>query len=231
MRKFYYLTAVAILFFTTVIFPQGNGRDSCGVAAGLKAVDEYTLVADKNLWTEIEPLNPDGTINMVVEIPAGRTDKWEVKKDDGKLHWDMKNGEPRIVQYLGYPVNYGMIPKALLSKEMGGDGDPLDCLVLGAAMPRGAILKVKVIGVARLLDGGDRDDKILAVQESEHFGSVNNLKELNEKFPGVTTIIETWFLNYKGPGVFQSKGFGDVGEAKQLLTSAMKAFSERKSEE
>lgn len=41
------------------------------------------------------------------------------------MKWEFKKGKPRVVSYLGYPGNYGMIPKTLLSKESAGDGDPL----------------------------------------------------------------------------------------------------------
>ena len=46
--------------------------------------------------------------------------------------------KPREVKYLGYPGNYGMIPRTLLPKELGGDGDPLDVIVLGPAVERGS---------------------------------------------------------------------------------------------
>ena len=72
----------------------------------------------------------------IVEIPAGACEKWEVKLD-GVMRWDMKDGKPRHVKYLGYPCNYGMVPRTMLGKELGGDGDPLDVLMLGPAVPRG----------------------------------------------------------------------------------------------
>lgn len=223
MRKFCFLSITLIFVVAAVAHSQIPSRDSCNVAPGLKAIDAYTLVAEKNLLNGIEPLNADGTINMVVEIPAGRTDKWEVKKD-GLLHWDFKDEKPRIVQYLGYPCNYGMVPQTVLAKESGGDGDPLDCLVLGAAAPRGSVLKVKVIGVIKLSEKGEQDDKLLAVQSADPIYAANNLSELNAKFPGVTAILETWFTNYKGAGGLVCKGFGDVDEARQILETALKSF-------
>jgi inorganic pyrophosphatase len=218
---------ILVVLFGSLIFcsafAQNATTDSCGIAPGLKASDAYTLISEKNLLSEIEPMNADGTINMVVEIPAGRTDKWEVKKD-GQLHWDFKDGKPRIVQYLGYPCNYGMVPKTVLAKEAGGDGDPLDCLVLGASAPRGSVLKVKVIGVIKLLEKGEQDDKLLAVKSDDPLFAANSLAELNEKFPGVTAILETWFTNYKSPGALVCKGFGDVDEARQILEEARLSF-------
>ena len=65
-----------------------------------------------------------GLIHFVVEIPAGTNAKWEVDKATGGLHWEQKDGRPRVVQYLAYPGNYGMIPSTSLPYEIGGDGEP-----------------------------------------------------------------------------------------------------------
>ena len=46
------------------------------------------------------------SIHVVVEIPAGTNDKWEVDKETGVLRWEQKNGQPRVVQYLAYPAQY-----------------------------------------------------------------------------------------------------------------------------
>ena len=59
--------------------------------------------------------------------------------------WVWINNKPRIINYLGYPANYGMIPKTLLKKENGGDGDPLDVIVLGPPESKGSIVKCKII--------------------------------------------------------------------------------------
>jgi inorganic pyrophosphatase len=60
---------------------------------------------------------------------------------------NLKKGVSRVVQSLPYPANYGMIPQTLSPEEIGGDGDPLDVLLLGEAVPRGAYVKGKLIRV------------------------------------------------------------------------------------
>ncbi|RKZ79201.1 MAG: inorganic diphosphatase [Candidatus Parabeggiatoa sp. nov. 1] len=190
----------------------------------LKAVDRYTLVGNKNFVKDYAPLNPDGNINVVVEIPTGTIAKWEVTKDNGVLKWQFKQGKPRIVKYLGYPGNYGMIPRTLLPKDFGGDGDPLDIIVLGPAVQRGSVVKAKLLGVLKYLDKGEQDDKLIAVLLDTPLYEVNSLKELDEKFQGVTTIVETWFSNYKGSGVMEFKGYGTEKEARDILDAAIKAF-------
>ena len=193
-------------------------------ADNLTLTDPYTLVGEKSFLTGYEPLNPDGDINVVVEIPTGTLEKWEVVKPGGELKWEFRNDKPRIVQYLGYPGNYGMVPQTLLPKELGGDGDPLDVIVLGPAVPRGSVVKARLIGVLRLLDGGEQDDKLLAVQQDTPLYDVNSLKELDEKYQGVSEIVRIWFSNYKGPGKMEAKGFGDEDEARRILDAAMREF-------
>jgi inorganic pyrophosphatase len=188
--------------------------------------DEYTLAADRHLVDDFPARTEDGHVRVVVEIPAGTTAKWEVDKADGALRWELRDGRPRVVEYLGYPGNYGMVPRTLLPKSAGGDGDPLDVIVLGPAVERGAIVHARLVGVLELLDGGEQDDKLLAVQEGTALAAARSLAELDAKFHGVTTIVETWFTSYKGPGELESRGFGDVADANAILETAIAAWEE-----
>ncbi|MDJ0849924.1 MAG: inorganic diphosphatase [Myxococcota bacterium] len=194
-------------------------------APGLVAVDRHTLKAEKNLLSDHAPLNPDGTINVVVEIPAGTTAKWEVAKPSGELRWELEEGRPRVVRYLGYPGNYGMLPRTLLARQEGADGDPLDALVLGAAVARGSVVRARVIGVLRLLDGGERDDKILAVLDGDPLAEARSIRDLDERFPGVTKIVEIWFESYKGPGRLESQGFAGPEAGRKIVEAAAAAYA------
>jgi inorganic pyrophosphatase len=170
--------------------------------------------------------NEDGTINTFIEIPAGTNEKWELSAETNMLELDVKDGRPRIVQYLGYPGNYGMIPHTLLPKELGGDGDPLDILVIGGPLSRGSIAPAKLIGVLKFLDGGEQDDKLIAVLPNTALETINNFKELDQSFPGIKDIIKTWFSNYKGPGIMKFKGEGSVEDATAILDAAVQNVRE-----
>ena len=185
----------------------------------------------KNYITDYKPTNKDGSINVVVEITAGTNEKWEVSKPDGKLKLNYKKGKPRIIKYLGYPGNYGMIPGTLLSKLTGGDGDPLDVITIGSPIKRGEVVKGKVIGVLKFNDKGEKDDKLLAVIPRTAFYEVDNITQLDESFPGVTLIIKNWFLYYKGSGKMVFKGFGSEEEAKKILNAAINEYQEQKLED
>lgn len=190
--------------------------------------DSNSLVGEKSFVSGYEARNPDGTINVVIEIPAGTNAKWEVDKSDGSMKWEIRDEKPRVVQYLPYPANYGMIPKTYLPESQGGDGDPLDVIALGPALPRGSIAKARIIGVLNLIDTGQMDDKLLAVVKDSPFANVKSLDELNARFPGVTEILKTWFTSYKGPGVLESSGYGNSAEAVEILNQAIRAYQDNR---
>lgn len=189
--------------------------------------DDFTLVGDQDLMA-MDAINSNGVVSAIIEIPTGTSAKWEVSKEDTKaVYWEYKNDAPRVVNYLGYPGNYGAIPGTDLPKEMGGDGDPLDVIVLGQAIPRGEIVDVRVIGVLKMLDVGEQDDKLIAVlTQGSPFAHVESMTQLDSEFPGVSQIIDIWFANYKGPdGGMEGFGFEDAESALAVLEAAAENFS------
>lgn len=163
----------------------------------------------------------NGLINVVVEIPAGTSEKWEINKSNGKLSLEYIDNTPRVIKYLPYPFNYGMIPNTLLPKEEGGDGDPLDVIVIGDYIKRGSVVSSKVIGYIKMIDKGERDDKIIAISKDSPLYFVNDINQLNQNFPGITKIIKTWFKNYKGENKIEIKGFSDKREAHELINKSI----------
>ncbi len=119
-----------------------------------------------------------------------------------------------------------MIPKTLSPEEIGGDGDPLDVLLLGEAVPRGAYVKGKLVGVMYMKDHGETDDKLIAVAEGSPFENINTISELKEQFPGTLEILQTWFVNYKGIGEdMKVNGFSGKKEADKVLNEAVKGYN------
>jgi inorganic pyrophosphatase len=157
---------------------------------------------------------------MLVEIPAGTSEKWELNKTTGKVERDSSDGKPRTIAYMGYPGNYGMVPGTLLAKADGGDGDPLDVISIGPPAKRGSTIQTKVIGVLRMLDRGERDDKLIAVQENSPLFHCTDIDNLDHHYPGISDILEIWFTSYKGPQTTVSAGFENVDAAGDLLERA-----------
>jgi inorganic pyrophosphatase len=170
--------------------------------------------------------NEDETVNALIEIPAGTNEKWELNKSTHEIELEYRDGKPRIINYLGYPGNYGMIPKTILSKDKGGDGDPLDILIIGPPIARGDLVKTKIIGVLYLNDSGEQDDKLIGVSEASPLFGFDDLKELDKTHDGILEIIELWFTNYKGSGIIKSNGYGTKQKAIEILKDAMKQYDE-----
>ena len=147
------------------------------------------------------------------------------------LEWRTLDSGRRVVDYLAYPGNYGMVPRTLLPEALGGDGDPLDVLILGSALPRGSVVPARVVAVLKLLDDGEQDDKLIAVPTDGPFSKVTDLASLESSFANAAKIVELWFTSYKGAGEIESKGWGDARAAIKVLDAAVVAFEKARPEE
>ncbi len=163
-------------------------------------------------------------VKMLVEIPAGTIEKYELNKENGELEQDSVDGKPRLIKYLGYPANYGMIPETILSKSDGGDGDPLDIIAIGPPSKIGDTVECKVIGILKLKDRGEHDDKLIAISKNSTLEDVNSLADLQLKYPGISEIIEIWFTNYKGQGKMISQGYREKNEAIELYLTSKNSY-------
>lgn len=125
-------------------------------------------------------------VKAIIEIPKGSKSKYEIDKKSGLLFLDRV-----LSSSVQYPANYGFIPKTYC-----GDKDPLDILVLcqESAVPL-CILRAKPIGVMKMQDQGDEDDKIIAVHADDpEFSHYNSIDELP---PHRLKEIRNFFEEYK----------------------------------
>lgn len=114
-----------------------------------------------NPWHDLPPgRSPPDEVTAVVEIPSGSRNKYELDKASGLLRLDRV-----LFSAVHYPGDYGLIPRTLHE-----DGDPLDILVIvnEPTFP-GCQIDCRPIGVLKLLDRGEPDDKILAVPSNDPF--------------------------------------------------------------
>ncbi|HEY5924902.1 MAG TPA: inorganic diphosphatase [Kofleriaceae bacterium] len=189
------------------------------------AIDPETVVGARHYSRGYPAQNPDDSVNAVIEIPTGTTGKFEVDEASGWLRWQhAREGGRRAVDYLAFVVNYGMVPRTLAP-----DGDALDIVVLGAGIERGHVAATRVIGVLKMGEESERDDKLIAVPVEpaleNGFTRLTDLHELDDHYPASRTIIETWFSYYWGAGATNVLGWGDAAEARAILDAArLRAF-------
>lgn len=111
-------------------------------------------------------------VRMIVEIPKNSRNKYEYDEELGIFRLDRFLYSP-----MHYPGDYGFIPGTL-----GEDGDPLDVLTV-AEEPSfsGCLVDVRPVGVLRMIDRAQRDQKILAVQQ--HNPRYDGIRTVNQLFP------------------------------------------------
>jgi inorganic pyrophosphatase len=140
-----------------------------------------------NPWHSVSPGKdaPD-IVNGIVEIPKGSRAKYELDKESGLLMLDRV-----LYSSVYYPANYGFIPQSYCE-----DNDPLDILIISQidVVPL-CIVGARPIGVLRMLDGGEADDKILAVAAGDP--SVNHIQDISELPGHFMSELKNFFEDYK----------------------------------
>ena len=155
---------------------------------------------------------------LAVEIPAGSFTKYEIG-EDGLLHVDRFLAMP-----MAYPANYGSMPSTL-----AGDGDPLDALVLTRApLHPGAVIRFRPVGVLRMVDGGEADEKIIGVPVDKVDASYAGIRDLADLPKAEIDRIEAFFRVYKqlpaGSKTVELHGWGDAAEARRIAAEALQRY-------
>jgi len=154
--------------------------------------------------------NNDRIFNYISEISRGKVEKMEINKKDewNPIKQDVKKGVLRKITYCPYLWNYGAFPQTWEDPEVKdhltglvGDGDPLDVCEIGIHTHKiGDVIRVKVVGVLGLIDEGETDWKLIAVNIADpkaHF--INGPDDLRTHKPGIIESIQDFFVNYKVP--------------------------------
>jgi len=149
------------------------------------------------------------SVNVVVEISSGDHRKFEYNKKEKRFEAELIDGKPRDVNYLAYPTNYGFIPSTLSDTTLGGDGDPIDILLLSKRLETGRVVKAIPLATMRLVDRGEIDDKVLLVPVDEDLRIIpcQTWECIQQEHPSIIHILETWFTSYKGPNITVSAGW------------------------
>lgn len=171
-----------------------------------------------NMWRDI-PAGDDvpAKVNVIIEIPRGSKNKYEIDKETGLIKLDraMKTSQD-------YPFDYGFVPQTLWD-----DGDALDVVLLTTYPLAPAILvEARVVGIMHMIDGGEGDDKVIAVpSEDPRWDEVTDLAHVNKY---TLKEIRHFFETYKtieGKKV-EISGFDGVDVAREAVTKGMRLYQE-----
>lgn len=161
------------------------------------------------------PAQPkSGLINVLIEIPAGSKNKYEFDKDLEAFALDRV-----LYSSVQYPYDYGFVPNTLAD-----DGDPLDGMVLidQPTFP-GCIIAARPIGMLEMIDGGDRDEKILCVPDKDP--RYAKVKSLDDIAPHRLEEIAEFFRSYKNleKKVTEILGWKGVEQVMPLVEKCIEA--------
>ncbi len=137
-----------------------------------------------NLLHDI-PSGSAEAMNVIIEIPKFSKNKYEIDKETGIIALD------RVMHTAqDYPFDYGFVPQTLFD-----DGDALDVVVLTTyPLAPGILVKARPVAIMEMIDGGERDDKVVAVPvDDPRFDEVRDLSDLNKHFiKEMTHFFETY---------------------------------------
>lgn len=157
-----------------------------------------------------------GLLNVLIEIAAGSKNKYEFDKDLNAFALDRV-----LSSSVMYPYDYGFIPNTLAD-----DGDPLDGMVImdEPTFP-GCVIAARPIGMMEMIDGGDRDEKILCVPDKDpRYAHVKSLKDIPQhRLDEIAEFFKT-YKNLEKKAV-EVLGWQDVDTVIPLVEKCIKAAS------
>ena len=138
-----------------------------------------------NVLHDIAPGTVD-SINVIIEINKGSNNKYEIDKETGLIALDRVHHTTQST-----PFDYGFVPQTLWH-----DGDPLDVVLLTTyPLFPGLLVRVRPVAIVSMVDGGDKDDKIIAVPvDDPRWNDVQDIKDINAH---TLREIEHYFTTYK----------------------------------
>jgi inorganic pyrophosphatase len=185
-------------------------------------------------WHGLSPgAEPPGRLTAYIELTPFDLVKYEIDKDSGYLRLDRPqrtSAQP--------PSLYGFVPRTYSGKHVArlmrgaekGDGDPLDiCVLCERPVARAEILvEARVVGGLPMLDGGEADDKLIAVLESDHvWGQITDVGGVPR---ALLDRLVHYFATYKllpdSPGkVTVSEPYGRA-HAEDVVRAALEDYEE-----
>lgn len=157
-------------------------------------------------------------VNVIIEIPKGTQNKYEYDEKLGVFRLDRV-----FYSAFHYPLDYGFIPET-----RSEDGDHLDALVLGSdPVITGAVVEIRPIALLNMIDDGDADAKILAVQaKNPRFDTIKDLKDIEAYQPHLLKEIVHFYEHLKdlqGKKV-ETQGWSDAAAAKEEIKKAQAVY-------
>ena len=171
-----------------------------------------------NLLYDIDPGTKD-EMNVIIEIPKDSHNKYEIDKKTGLIKLDRAN-----YSAAAYPFDYGFVPQTLWD-----DGDALDVIVLTTyPLDVGVLVAARPVGILHMVDGGDADEKLIAVPvDDKRWDDVQDLNDLNKHtLKEFVHFFETYKQLKGKPSPVEINGYEGAEKAKEAFERARKMYEE-----
>lgn len=170
-----------------------------------------------NLWHEIEPGTKE-EINVIVEIPKGSKNKYEIDKKTGLIALDRVSFTAQ-----DFPFDYGFVPRTLWH-----DGDPLDVVILSThPFAPGILVRVRPVAIMSMIDDGEADDKVIAVPvDDPRWANTKDLEDINKH---TLKEIEHFYSTYKNLQHKEVKvtGFKGKNDSEKAFEEGIKLYTQK----
>lgn len=174
-----------------------------------------------NLWQQIPPgPKVPHEVYCLVEIPKGSTNKYEYSQE-----WDTFMLDRVLYEAVFFPTEYGIIPQTWNEK----DQDPLDIMVLSTfpTFP-GCVISCRPIGVIRILDTGEQDDKILAVPVNDpRFEQIKDLPDLPPHFKKEVSNFWENYSELQTEKKIKVEGWSGKERALEMIQKAVENYQKQ----
>jgi inorganic pyrophosphatase len=173
-----------------------------------------------NILHDVDP-GTQGEMNVIIEVPKGSHNKYEIDKETGLIALDRVNYSAAPC-----PFDYGFVPQTLWE-----DGDALDVIVLTTyPLNTGILVAVRPVAVIDMVDTGESDAKVIAVPvEDKRWEDVKDLADLNKH---TLKEIQHYFETYKQlkgkPAPVEIRAVNGKAEAEATFEKARKMYEESK---
>ncbi len=159
----------------------------------------------------------EGIVNVLIEINSMTINKYELITETGHLKLDRVG-----YSSLAYPFAYGALPMT-----WDQDGDMLDIEIVGVTEPLvpGSLAEARIIGIMKFSDGGEVDDKVIAVlSDDKRMDHIKSYTDLGEHFIKESSYYWEHYKDLKKPGSCKVEGFFDTAEAMKIIDECVKRY-------
>ena len=173
-----------------------------------------------NLWHDVPMGAAPEEINVIIEVPKGSHNKYEIDKETGLIKLDRANYSDAA-----FPYDYGFVPQTLWD-----DGDALDVIVLTTyPLNPGILVTVRPVGVMEMIDSGESDFKVIGVPvDDKRWDDVQDIGDVNKHaIKEYQHFLETYKLLKGKPAPVEIQAINGKAKAMEAINRSSELYKQK----